>query len=89
MSARPLRVYGWQGYSRKGVNGKLMCSREIVAARSRAEAARAAGFDRPGRMFNLGETGNSNEIATATAKPLTVFYRHIDKHQDPWTEAPR
>lgn len=84
---KPLKVYGWQGYSRSSAKKGFICSREIVAARSQAEAARCAGFKAPRQMFCFGETGNADEIATATAKPGVVFWRNLDGHSDPWQTA--
>jgi len=79
--ARPLKVYGWQSYRSAGQ------TREIVAARSQAEAARCAGVKSSRLLFCLGETGNKGEIATATAKPGVVFWRRLDHRTDLWTAA--
>jgi hypothetical protein len=43
-----------------------------------AAVARAAGVKYPRQLFNLGETGNDNELRIATASPGVVFWRPID-----------
>lgn len=68
-----MKVYGWQG-SRPHVGQ----TREIVAARSKAAAARAAGYDDPRQMFNLTDTGNIQEINVAHRNPGTVFWTPIN-----------
>lgn len=85
---RPLKVYGWQD-RRLEAEGWHKQTREIVAARSQAEAARLAGYTRPGQMFNLGETRNEQEIATATAQPGVVFWRGLDAYTEPWRAGQR
>ena len=72
-----LKVYGWQSFrSRIGRHGQ---TREIIAAKSKAQAARASGNGKPRRMFNLCETGNDDELKTALAEPLVVFWRPLDQ----------
>jgi hypothetical protein len=72
-----LKVYSWQGYrasaSRASASGSG-ATREIVAAKSKADAARLAGEDHPRRMFNLHETGNDVEIQVALARPGVVHW---------------
>jgi len=75
---RVLRVYGWQGHRGVGV------TREIMAARSKAEVARALGLKRPAQVFNLSETGNADDIATATTLPGVVLWRAIDDRDGEW-----
>ena len=83
---REWKVYGWQGHRKGAVQ-----TREIVAARSKAEAARLAGYRRPGEMFNLTTTGNAVEIAVAMyySKRGCVCWRPLDVH-DPleWQRDP-
>ena len=57
-------VYGWLGY-RLESDGHRGQTREIVAAHSKSDAARRAGYKYPSQMFNLAETGNAVEIAVA------------------------
>lgn len=79
-------VYGWEGW-RPNLGLRRSQTREIVAAPSKAAAARAAGFDRPAQMFNLSDTGNAREIAVACAAPGVVFYRGLDADDGEWTRA--
>lgn len=74
---RKLKVYGWQSF-RSGVGGHGQ-TREIIAAKSKAQAARASGNEKPRHMFNLCETGNTGELKTALAEPLVVFWRPLDQ----------
>lgn len=74
--AGKLKVYGWSAFRREAA-GPHHQTREIVAAASKAAAARAAGYKRPAQMNNLCETGNAQEIEIATAQPGTVFWRSI------------
>jgi hypothetical protein len=71
-----MKVYGWQSF-RNECKGPHHQTREIVAARSKAEAARLAGYKHPARMFNLCETGNEREIAVAMTRPGVVFWAPI------------
>ena len=80
--ARTLKVYGWQSFRREcdpAPNGSRQ-TREICAAHSMAEVARIAGVNRPQQLFNLGETGNKEELAAATASPGTIFWRPLNAH---------
>ena len=94
---KPLRVYGYQGNRAEPMesNPLVRQSREIVAAKSRADARRkflssglwgATDHD----MKNFGcWTGNPEELACALAKPGTVFFRNLNALPgSPWTEAP-
>jgi hypothetical protein len=76
MSAR-LKVYGWQGCRQKAPGSKQ--TYEIVAAPSKAAAARAAGYVAPRQMFNLCETGNDDDVAQALSEPGVVFWRPLDQ----------
>ena len=85
MSPKPLKVYGWGG-CRSGVQ-----TREIVAARSMAEAARLSGHRSPREMWNMCETGNAIEIAIAMYYHARgcVCWRPLDEY-DPlaWKRDP-
>jgi len=81
-----MRVYGWQGHRREcppAPNGGRQ-TREIVAAATKAAAARAAGALSPAgradprQMWNLCEAGNARELATARAEPGCVFWAPMD-----------
>ncbi len=82
--ARKLKVYAWQDYCSNeeretlDLRSWITQVRAIVAAPSKAAAARAGGFDRPSQAFNLGETGNSEEIAQAMSEPGVVFIGCMD-----------
>ncbi len=82
MGKKKLRVYGWQESGRE---------RWIMAASSQSECARARGRTRPSQLSNLCETGNAEEIATATAKPGTLFTRSLGGmgRNGPWEERKR
>jgi len=80
MGKTKLKVYGWQGHRSEcppAANGGQQ-TREIVAAPSKAAAARAAGKKDPRSLFNFDETGNQHEIEIAMAEPGTVFWRPLD-----------
>lgn len=80
-----MKVYGWMGYRRECPptrNGGRQ-TREIVAAKSGAAAARAAGVKRPAQLFNFCETGNKREIYIATAHPGVVFWAPLDESLRP------
>jgi len=74
-----LKVYRWQSFRHEcpaALNGSKQ-TEELVAARSMAEVKRR--FRRvPGDLFNLGETGNKEQIAVAMAEPGVVFWKPID-----------
>jgi hypothetical protein len=75
-----MKVYGWIGWRRDVPRGQ---TREIVVARSMAEVGRIVGC-KPRELFNLGETGNPDEIATASAEPGVVFWKPLDDHRGEW-----
>jgi hypothetical protein len=69
-------------------NGPERQVRAIVAAPSREKAARAIGVAQS-QLANYGSvTGNAEEVATATAEPLTVFWRPLDDYSGPWYRYP-
>lgn len=82
---RELAVYGW-----KGMRPKVGQTREVMAAYSKAEVARALNVRSASQIFNLARTGNPSEVAIATASPNQVFWhplyelpiswRHSDGH---------
>jgi len=84
--ARKLRVYGWIGF-RSECQTNSRQTREIVAASSRAAAARIAGARSPRQLFNLSETGNADELATALAEPGAVFWQPLDAYSATWRRA--
>lgn len=76
-----LKVYAWQSHRREASRRTANSSgqtHEIVAANSKAEVGRIVGV-RPTQLFNLGETGNKIDIATATSRPGVVFWCPIDE----------
>jgi hypothetical protein len=75
-----MKVYAWVGH-RTEAGAPHYQTHEIVAAPSKAAAARAAGERDPRRLFNLGETGNAADIAVATREPGVVFWRPIDARE--------
>ena len=80
MARLKLKVWSWQGWRQEcppARNGGKQTS-EVVAAKSMAAAARAAGVKRPAQLFNLGRTGNDEQIAAAMAEPGVVFWRPLD-----------
>lgn len=83
-----LKVYGWRDFRREcppAPNGSRQ-TREIMAARSKAEVKRM--FPRV-PMSEITETGNKLEVTTALAKPGAVFWRSLNCYSDkqPFTEA--
>jgi hypothetical protein len=50
-----------------------------MAARSKAEVARAFGVNTPSQLFNLSDTGNAEEITQAMTAPGVIFYRPLDQ----------
>lgn len=77
-------MYGWPGWRQKSPtapNGSRQ-TREIVAARSWAEASRAYG-QRIDRNF-ASTTGNEGEIAQAMSAPGVVFWHPLH----PYTPKP-
>lgn len=77
---RLLKVFGWQGWRSEcppALNGNKQ-TREVVAAKSKAEVARIAGKKYANQLFNLGETGNSLELQLALSKPGVIFWAPID-----------
>lgn len=78
------KVYSWPGHrSEAKPRGQ---TREICAAKSKAELYRLMGWKSGTVRWNLGVTGNAEEIATATAKPGTVFWSPLDERPRVWRE---
>lgn len=78
---RTLTVYGWTGY-REGAQ-----TREIVAACSKAEVARLAGYARPTQMQSLEATANEGEMLQALGEAGTIYHRPLHAHGAPWRSA--
>lgn len=76
MSKKALRVFGWQGW-RNGSRGSCQ-TREIVAARSMAAAARFEGASSV-LSLDMCETGNEGEIVAATEHPGIVMWHPLDQ----------
>ncbi len=75
---KPLKVFSWQSFRAEcPPNGNLQ-TREIVAARSKAEVVRIAGKKYTYELFNLGETGNSLELELALSRPGVIFWTPIN-----------
>ena len=83
---REMKVYGWQGWRIEAPGNGHHATREIIAARSKAEAARLAGKRSPREMWCLCETGNKNEIAVAMMWPGMIFWSPLDGygHERVW-----
>lgn len=69
---KTLRVYGWSDF-RDSVQ-----TREIVAATSRAAAARVT-HRLPYQLFNLCETANNEERRIALATPGVIHWCPLDE----------
>lgn len=83
-----MKTYGWRGHYAKGGNSRQ--GRYIMAAPNVATVLRATGMTR--YQFNLEgcETGNDDEITTASQKPGTIFVRGLDDRDGtPWEELDR
>lgn len=80
-TAKEWKVYGWVGHRYEAGNTHNQ-TREIVAARSMAEAARLSGHRSPRQMWNLSETGNAVEIAVAMNHQTRgcVCWKPLDNH---------
>lgn len=77
--ARKLKVYRWQGFRSEcpaTANG-LSQTEEIMAASSMAEVYSLVGRTRS-HFFNIGETGNKEQVRVAMAEPRVVFWKPID-----------
>lgn len=90
---KELKVWGvgrdWRRDCPRAANGTQQ-TREVVAARSMAEAARLLKVS-PSRLKNFGSpTGNPEEIRIAMSKPGTVFWipsmERIGRGELPWRE---
>jgi hypothetical protein len=58
--------------------------RMIVAACSKAEAARCAGYKYPSQMWNLFESGNVIDAGVSLNEPCIVFWRPLGGHNLPY-----
>ena len=76
-----VKVYSWQTYVRNAPDHGQV--RAIAAATSVAECASRVGGCRTD-LFNIGETGNDTEIATALAHPGAVLVRPILSYNAPF-----
>lgn len=84
-----MKVYGWQGWRnecRPAKNGDH-ATRKICAAKSMAAVARAAGVERSTQLFNLTETGDTQEVEAALARPGVVLWRPLDDRDGPYVPA--
>ncbi len=82
-----LKVYGWTGWRNEcppSANGGKQ-TREIVAARSKAEVYRITG-DRVSDHWCICTTGNEEEIAVAMSNPGTVFWKKLNSYTDDYVE---
>lgn len=86
---RPLVVYGWIGRRLEAPKHHHQ-TREICAVRTKVELARICGVKRASQIWNLSETGNTEEIHKAMSKPGMVFWCGIDESYcippRPWRE---
>ena len=86
--SRELKVYGWNGFKTGHGLGFHNQTREIVAAKTKTEAATLGGFTTRGgklslRTFNewACETGNAEEVKQAMSKPGGVFWHPLDERE--------
>lgn len=77
MSAKLLKVYGWSSF-RPECRSRSHQTREIVAAASRASAARTAGITSRGELAEMCETQDGEELGLALADPGVVFWHPLD-----------
>jgi hypothetical protein len=81
-----LKVYGWTGARRGQVPGHGQ-TREIIAAKSAAEARRITGINAYTWRQSADETGNEQELAVALAKPGVVFWQPLNRIDgEEWSE---
>jgi hypothetical protein len=88
MERRKLKVYGWTGWRtecRQSPNGGKQ-TREVMAAKSKAEVGRKAGLKR-GELNEMCDSGNEEDINAAMAEPGVVFWRPLDARGEPFTRA--
>ena len=82
--SRELRVYGTTSFRSAcppAANGSRQ-TREIIAAHSKTEAKRLAGW-RIG-LSEICETNNDAELALARAEPGMVFWSPLNAHPPAW-----
>lgn len=85
-AGRRLKVFGWTGARRGLVPGHGQ-TREIIAAKSAAEARRIAGISPYTWRNSADETGNAEELAVALGKPGVVFWQPLNRVDGVvWTE---
>ena len=84
--SRELRVYGARSERREcppAPNGNRQ-TREVIAAHSRTEAKRLAGWDIA--VSEVCETGNAEELALAMAAPGVLFWTPLgERTPRTWT----
>jgi hypothetical protein len=88
---RALKVYGVSNFRREcpsAPNGSHQ-TRDIVAARSMAEAARLCDVSASHMRNYGGETGNAEEIAICTAVPGIVFWSPSGEYPRKYQRATR
>jgi hypothetical protein len=79
---RKLKVYSWMSFADHKKYPRHGQVRRIVAATSMKEAARLDGGVWSAHSLDITETGNPLAVATAMAKPGTVFQRGINEFGD-------
>lgn len=75
-----LKVYGWSSF-RPECRSNSHQTREIIAAASRASAARSAGITLRSAIVEMVETGNDEELRRALAEPGVVFWHPLDNRR--------
>jgi hypothetical protein len=81
---KPIRVFGWVGQRSEAreryENGRMGHgqTREIVAAKTKAEMMKITGMTRTSFNNLVSETGNAEEIEKANSKPGTVFWQPLN-----------
>lgn len=86
-AASKLKVFGWTGARRQQVASHGQ-TREIIAAKSAAEARRITGISAYTWSQQAEQTGNDQEIAQAMTKPGVVFWQPLNRIDgEDWTEA--
>lgn len=80
---KKLKVYTWMSF-RVECKTHSRQTKEVVAAKSGAAAARLAGEDNPRRLFNFQEGGSPSEETVALANPEVIFWRPLDDNTGGW-----
>ena len=86
-----MKVFAWEGFrdeAQPRPNGSRQ-TREVLAARSAAEAMRISGQSRHFFKEYVCETGNDEEVRVAMSKPGTVFWTELNHslRAGDWLEA--